>query len=1144
MDRKISTLPVIARPNPLSEQVYHAEVPAGLSIAQIIGGEPSGLRVWIDDVEVPRDYWSKVRPKIGHTIVIKALPGSGSGGKQTLRIVLFIAVTAAAVAAGNVFGAGLSSALGGAISTTTAQAVISTSLTIAGGLLINALIPVPLPENRQDSEPERIGALTGVSNRVVPYGVIPKIYGKMRYYPPLPMTSTPYTQPEDFTRIKLYSLFVLGYGPLNIGGVAGINFGSEGGHTQTSGPDKDVSDVIKIGETPISQFGEQGEDWDYRISVSTHASAYSLYKGTVVEESPDHSLEAVWLAGELVTGNRTVTHSDNREGIRVTEPDTTKIGITISFPQGIWTSSTNGTVVFGGCSVWFDIHYRENLPSPGSWLVWRQDYFVKGPTRETVHFSLEKDVPTSQYGYQVRIRRTKTYFLGEVVIADAVWSSLRSYKDGRPFEVDNILILELMVRSSADVTGVLQKLSVEVESRLPVYDGASWAYQTTHNPAWAYADMLRGTATYRPVADSEMDLTAIKNWADDIDQDPWGFNIVYDSPAPLLTRLKEAAVAGRAAFGIIDGKFTVVQDDVQTVPVQVVTPRNSWNFSGRRIFPDIPHALRVPYYDIDRLELLERAVYDDGYSSSNATKIELLQFPGITNQDQAWILGRYYLANMILRPEEYTFNMDAENIVCTRGSLIEIAEDTILVGLHYGRIVDVTGSPVTQFDSDEEILYQTGNTYGVHVRRNDGTVFTSQVTNPGSPSNTVVLSTSDADITVGDLFLFGIFGEEVIEAKVTNITYATDLVATITAVPAAPEVLDSDTAQIPDWDPLITEPVNYNNIAPRAPTILNIRSDESALLQNADGSLTVRMIVSYIGLVGQSGTQVHGFFREVASGHVLRVTVPGNTGQLILEYVSEGSLYEVWLQAEGITGLFSAKSTVVQHTVVGKTSPPPDVDVFTVVRLPDGTREASWKMFDEPLDLDGYVIRYSFTTTVWEDMLSLHEGILTSSPYEFSKPVVAGDFNFAIKAVDTSGNESVNAKLLGVTLGVGPLRGILDLFDFHAAGWPGTKTDCWVDPFTGNLIPDSARSFGTLGSWDSLGSWIGPVVSEYSYEHTLVNLGAPVSFTPLVTSLVADGDAVVEERHSEGGSSYTNWAPVGSVIRAQYIRMRLRVTTT
>jgi hypothetical protein len=78
-------------------------MPAGLSIAEILERvQPRELLrrrayVAVGDWTVPRELYSSVRPKPGTRVTIRMLP-SGGGSRDILRIVLLVAIAAAAVA--------------------------------------------------------------------------------------------------------------------------------------------------------------------------------------------------------------------------------------------------------------------------------------------------------------------------------------------------------------------------------------------------------------------------------------------------------------------------------------------------------------------------------------------------------------------------------------------------------------------------------------------------------------------------------------------------------------------------------------------------------------------------------------------------------------------------------------------------------------------------------------------------------------------------------------------------------------------------------------------------------------------------------------------------------------------------------------
>jgi hypothetical protein len=66
--------------------------------------------------------------------------------------------------------------------------------------------------------------------------------------------------------------------------------------------------------------------------------------------------------------------------------------------------------------------------------------------------------------------------------------------------------------------------------------------------------------------------------------------------------------------------------------------------------------------------------------------------------------------------------------------------------------------------------------------------------------------------------------------------------------------------------------------------------------------------------------------------------------------------------------------------------------------------------------------------------------------------VPSGPVTIAIKAVDSSGNESQNAAYIATDLGDPFVANVVETFDRKAAGFPGDKTNCSVSG--GNLIAD------------------------------------------------------------------------------------------
>jgi len=244
---------------------------------------------------------------------------------------------------------------------------------------------------------------------------------------------------------------------------------------------------------------------------------------------------------------------------------------------------------------------------------------------------------------------------------DTFLSAVRSILGQYPIRAQGRCLLAMRIQATDQLSGQLDQVNAIAEAHLPVWNGASWLVQKTSNPAWAYLDVLRGRANRRRVTDDRLDLPAFVDWAAACDAAPpsgagprWSFNAVVDFRTTVFQALSDIAAAGRATFGMRDGRFSIVRDLPQSVPIQHFSPRNSRGFSGRRIFRKRAHALVARYVDPAReWSQQEVTVYADGYSEATASVFETIERFGVTSRDQAWRDTRYDIAVAELRPEGF-----------------------------------------------------------------------------------------------------------------------------------------------------------------------------------------------------------------------------------------------------------------------------------------------------------------------------------------------------------------------------------------------------------------------------------------------------------------------------------------------------------
>jgi len=128
--------------------------------------------------------------------------------------------------------------------------------------------------------------------------------------------------------------------------------------------------------------------------------------------------------------------------------------------------------------------------------------------------------------------------------------------------------------------------------------------------------------------------------------------------------------------------------------------------------------------------------------------------------------------------------------------------------------------------------------------------------------------------------------------------------------------------------------------------------------------------------------------------------------------VKEQGVYDVRVKAVNTLGVSSSYVTG-QHTVVGSTEPPSDVEDFAC-NIVNSDAHLSWEQIPD-VDLSHYQIRYSTLTSgaEWQNSVSLVEKV--SRPAT-SITVPARTGSYLIKPIDKLGNYSVNATVIATNL--------------------------------------------------------------------------------------------------------------------------------
>jgi hypothetical protein len=810
-----------------------------------------------------------------------------------------------------------------------AGAVATAVVGITGILLLNHLIPPPSIAG-QGAAPTALSFLTSQSNQVAAFAPVPVLYGRMQYFPPVPMTALPYTElvgDDQYFRV----LFVLGYGPLQINGIST----AAGMITQASSPG--VGSAIKIGGTSIQEF----EDVEYEIGDPDEVT---LYTGSIVEAGVNVSVP------QTGTASAQTWVADGDTYTQTTSADTDEVSLDLYFPALFSVNGDNGKIRSAG--VRFKVEARKVSTSPiGGWTTllntWEVNNSSRNPVRVGRRFTLAS---TGQW--DIRLTRTSTYVGktdGDSWYTDAVWTTLRSIKRNvRPFDIDNVVVMAIRIRATDQLGGRLDRLSVEATRIIPVWDTTAsphaWVDTPTRNPAWAYVDVLTGNATRNALAKSRIDRYAMLAWAEWCDDEGLYCDTVIDAQGTVFDRARDVASAGLGTWNISDDGSVSIVRDVVADSVMLISPRNSVEFGHEYTYPDLPHCLRVQFVDGDRWEPTERLVYADAYNPeasphTTATRFEQLQLFGVTDADQAWKMGRYHLAQLTLRPEQYSWRQDIGHLVYQRGDSVDLHHDVILVGIRAGRIKTIAGGFLTATVDELLPMADTSplTTYALRIQLQDGSMLTRTIVTVAPGTQSITFNSAATGVQAGDHFVFGISGATTIKAKIMRIEPQGGFQARIVAVPAADNIYDAWDGAIPTFDPVITEPVDQDRVPPNAPVIEALTADFSTSVRDSDGASRLRMAVAYTIAGGRTGDTVQARMREISydesvspiinvySPWVIVATAPSGVGILYVDTVEEDGRYEVELRSvrSGLASAWSASETLTiadmdQVAVVGE----------------------------------------------------------------------------------------------------------------------------------------------------------------------------------------------------------------------------------
>ena len=486
----------------------------------------------------------------------------------------------------------------------------------------------------------------------------------------------------------------------------------------------------------------------------------------------------------------------------------------------------------------------------------------------------------------------------------------------------------IKVQSTNKINGSLEGVNALVQTKSNVLNRITNDWKTvdvTNNPAALFLYVLMHPANAYRVANNiidaanYVDLNALADWykfcepmtyanskwTRDITK-PWlTYNAVLTNITSVMDVLKDICSAGKASPNYIDGKWTVVVDKPRTGVVQHFTPHNSWGFEATKILPRIPDAFRITIADEEKgYQANEYRVYNLGKTESNAELFEELNLPGVTNFAQAKHIAQWHMAQLKLRPEMFSLNVDFEYLVCNRGDLVRVTHDVPLWGAGSGRIKTCTvGSAVIALT--EEIYLEAGKTYNIRVRTNTGASVLktlAPITTTGYYASITLSGALVAGDSVNpdDLFMLGEVSKESQELIVLSIEANSNISARLMLADYSPSIYTADLSGYLSYNSNITSIGNYlkSAIINEAPTIVSVNSDSAISDTIANGTFTNTAIISYTNSANLSVSAERVQLQVIPGNGLFDTASPSYYGtkdssSIIVQQLTTGLLYKV-----------------------------------------------------------------------------------------------------------------------------------------------------------------------------------------------------------------------------------------------------------
>lgn len=620
-------------------------------------------------------------------------------GRNALRTILQIVVVAAAIfmpaTLGFVAGSWQAAAVGAAIS-------------IGGSLLVNALLPIELPQMPQSQSPGSVYNVAVSGNQARVDQAIPVIYGRHLVKPDF--AGEPYfIYDEDGDQVG-YFLYCIGHGHFEI-------------------------EQELIGRTLLSGFQD--------VTI-----AQLLEPG----EQPTEVLATVVTSREVIAMDLPAGRRVGGFAACAPTKKVRAIGIDFVCPRG------------QGIDIDVQITVREIDDSGNGLTPWTvlANETITGTTAKPTRVSKLYEFSTSNRP-DVSVARTSPFNDDPGTPNEIQWSALRGYLDADAPLCVTASHYELVIRASEQLSSassnqfglvVGRKLQTVVMGESGLYIGGPLV--VTRNPFLALYDAWTNPAyVSNPLPDSRIDTATLIALAQQADQRQDRCDIVFDSFVSGWEAAATIARTGRATPFRRNGVHSVARDEAQELTVTAFDARSilPGSFTSSQSLPgsETADGVIVEYFDYRAWDWVEIECPAPGYTVTDPddprynpalpsmAKPERKRFKGITGPKHAEREGLFEATWPKYRRRTNSWGTELQGMLPAFGREVGIAP---AMPRAYAQSGDVAfwDADTLVMGLTEPVAFEPGETHYIRLVRDDGSVTPAIVVDPGPTPNDVVLA--------------------------------------------------------------------------------------------------------------------------------------------------------------------------------------------------------------------------------------------------------------------------------------------------------------------------------------------------------------------------------------------------------------------